>query len=127
MEQTNDVISLKFEGDPQEYRLEFDFNEVADAEPVAGCNLLAVMTRPQEMTAGQLRGLTYAALKKAHPVVTLKEAGWLITKHTAVVSDAVAAVYGFTLAGEEVDEAPSVETSLDAADTSVRATGDGGA
>lgn len=66
--------------DGKAYRLSYDFNAIAEAEKEAGCNLLhgIAVILLRGMNAGQLRGLLYAALRQAHPKMTLSGAGRLI-------------------------------------------------
>ena len=71
-------VTLEIEGEA--YRLVFDYNAIADAETLAGCNLLHGISASMfgTLSAAQLRGLLYAALKPEQPAITLKEAGDLI-------------------------------------------------
>lgn len=74
------------------YRLAFDYNAIAEAEQAAGINLLEGMGKVLlgAMTAGHLRALLYAALLKAHPGITLDQAGDLLGIHNSVdVRDAL--------------------------------------
>jgi hypothetical protein len=87
-------INFNFEDDPIDYVLEYDFNAIADAEPVAGCNLLSAVSNMGAMTATQMRGLLYALLKKNHPAVLLHEAGALLTRDTMMVTTALAKAMG---------------------------------
>lgn len=63
------------------FRLAFDFNAIATAESIAGVNLLQVLDL-QGMSALQYRAMFYAALIKAHPDMTLANAGALVTLAT---------------------------------------------
>ena len=96
----DEVISLKFEGDPIEYKFSFDFNAICDAEAEVDCNLLTGMRRPRELTAQQFRGLILAAMKPHHGV-TLEEVGDLMSKHPAEVGEALAKVYGWVVLKQE--------------------------
>lgn len=49
--------------DKEEYRLGYDFNGLCDAEALTGCNLLTAMRDLGEASAGQLRGLLFAAIR----------------------------------------------------------------
>ena len=95
------TVTFTLANDPQEYRLCYDFNEIADAEEVVGINLLTgVMGQGQgTMSSTQLRGLLYALLHKAHPEVTVKEAGELLTIDAVTVSTAFAEVMGYFSTG----------------------------
>jgi hypothetical protein len=66
--------------DGTEYRLIYSFNAIADAESLAGCNLLHGISAAliSTMTAAQMRGLFYAALKPLQPALTLAEVGAMI-------------------------------------------------
>ena len=84
-ETQNDIAVLKIDG--EEYRLRYDFNEIADAETVCGCNLLAPMEdiSLQSASANSLRGLLYAMVRAcpydkmpARPDVLLREVGDLV-------------------------------------------------
>src|SRR5260370_20780777 len=74
----------KLEIDGKTYQLAYDFNAIAEAERVAGCNLLhgVASLLLHDMTAGQVRGLLYAALRQAHPKMTIEDAGALATIDT---------------------------------------------
>lgn len=76
--------TLEIEG--QKYQLVYDYNAIADAETVCGgqVNLLHGVSAMflNTMSALQLRGLLYAALKPLQPDLTLSEAGALIKIHT---------------------------------------------
>ena len=69
--------------DPQVYTLTYDFNELVNAEKKLGLNLL------QGLVGGTstelIRGLLFAFLLKAHPLVTVAEAGDLFSKDTRTV------------------------------------------
>lgn len=70
----------EFAIDGEKFRACYDFNALAEAEEVAKCNLLHGMAGLLVSTASatQLRGLLYAALRKAHPRMTIEQAGALI-------------------------------------------------
>lgn len=90
-----DTVKFKLEGDPVEYVLTYDFNEIVDAEAATGCNLFRAMSG--SMTATEFRALLYACLKTGHPQVLLKEAGDLVSKDRTTVMVAL----GKVLAGAE--------------------------
>lgn len=71
------------------FRLTFDFNELCDAETVTGFNLLSPLKNLAAMSAGQMRGIAFSLLKTAHPKITLKEAGDLLSKDGPAVTAAV--------------------------------------
>ena len=77
-----DAATLEIDG--RKYRLVYDFNAIADAEVSAGCNLLHGMTATMvnRMSAGQLRGLFFAALRRAHPTITMAAAAALVRLDT---------------------------------------------
>lgn len=87
-------VTFTLEGDPQEYTLCYDFNQICDAEAVAGANLLNAVANKHSMNAVQMRGLLYACLKTAHPDVLLKEAGTLLSRDSKTVTKALATVLG---------------------------------
>ena len=58
-DEMNDLAT--FQAGDREIQLGFDFNNLCDAEPVVGCNLLSAMeSMGGPLTATQLRGLLYA-------------------------------------------------------------------
>ena len=75
-----DVTIASLTGEVTTYRLAYDFNAIAEAEQLAGCNLLQGMASVllNTWTAAQLRGLFYAGLRKAHPDITIQEAGAMV-------------------------------------------------
>ena len=82
----------------QDLRLAYDFNEICDAERLCGCNLLAGLENLDNLGAAQFRGLLYAALKPAHPIVTLQEVGTLIRLDTVLlITTAMAQAYQLAL------------------------------
>ena len=70
--------------DGTDYRLVYSFNAIAEAEERAKCNLLHGLsaTLLNTMTAGQLRGMFYAALRANHADLTIDQAGGLIRLDT---------------------------------------------
>ena len=94
----------------QDLRLAYDFNEICDAERACGCNLLAALESLKGLGAAQLRGLLYAALRPAHPIVTLQEVGTLIRVDTVLpITEAMA--HAYQLALENPTEPDSEENS----------------
>ena len=87
-------MTFTLANDPQLYTLTYDFNEIADAEEVANMNLLSGVAAHGQggISSAQLRGLLYALLHTAHPAVTLKEAGDLLTRDALTVTTAFAQV-----------------------------------
>lgn len=82
-------------GPPWPLKLTYDFNEIADAEPICGLNLLMAVGAPSRMSASQLRGLLYALLKTHNKDLTLVEAGDLMTADMRAVHSAVMECCGF--------------------------------
>src|SRR5579872_7172332 len=77
-----------------------DFNAIADAELVAKCNLLLGIAGmlTNGMTAQQTRGLLYASLRRAHPKITLQDAGNLVRVDTLPdINDALLRAYNASL------------------------------
>src|SRR4051812_36771665 len=104
MPKKDDAVVFHLEGDPQEYRLHFDFNQIVAAEELTGCNLLHALDRPAAMSAVQMRALLYACLRTAHQV-ELDEAGDLLTKDLATVTRKLGEVLGAS--AEPEDEPPA--------------------
>src|ERR1051326_7518669 len=75
---TVEFVEIQLQG--KTWKLAYDFNAIAEAEKLTGCNLLQGVSGVlyTTMTAQQLRALLYAAMCKAHPKVTLEEVGTLI-------------------------------------------------
>lgn len=89
-----EFTEFTIEGDPQVYKLAFDVNEICEAEMATGCNLLRPLGGLRYATAVDLRALTYAMLKPAHPLVLLKEAGDLLSRDIATVTAAITEALG---------------------------------
>ena len=72
-----EFVPLEIDG--YTYELVYDFDAIANAEKQADCNLLHGMsaTLLNTMSAGQLRGLLWAALRRRHPKMTLADAAAL--------------------------------------------------
>lgn len=74
--------SSKLKIDESEFLLRYDFNNLADAESVADCNLLAALEDMGNTTGSQLRGLLFAMTRTHHPDLGLKQVGALIRMDT---------------------------------------------
>jgi hypothetical protein len=88
--------------DNETLTLAYDFNAIADAERIAGCNLLAALENLADISAIQLRGLLYAAIVTEPPDVrpTLVDCGNLIRLDTiAAVTMALAKAYELATPG----------------------------
>ena len=85
-QQKKAVFTVK--GGPWPYTMIYDFNAVADAEPIVGLNLLGAMAT-NIRSASQIRGLVYAFLHPANPALTLAEAGDLLAKDYRAVAGAL--------------------------------------
>ncbi len=89
------------------YSLCFSFNAIAIAEQEAGVNLLKALDNLEDLSAAQFRGLLYAALTKAHPDMTLDDAGELVRLDTIpVISRALGQAYLNSLPERKQDENP---------------------
>jgi hypothetical protein len=110
--------TIKFatvEIDGDKYKLAYSFNAIAEAEAMAGCNLLQGMQTLQDLSATQLRGLFYAALSVARPSMTIEEAGKLLRFDTMpAITNAIADAYILSMPkkeepaeGSEKNEAPT--------------------
>lgn len=105
-------IKFTLPDDPQEYTLTYDFNEMCDAEPIVGMNLLTPIAGADLLSTRDVRGLLYALLKKAHPMVLLPEAGELMTKNLPVVTNKVIEMLGLIRSGERA-KAPEPEVKAE--------------
>lgn len=76
-------------GEKVAFRLTYDYDLIVEAESATGYNLLQALTNPERMSAGQLGAMAFGLLKKAHPEVTRKEVGQLLTADSEAVMDAV--------------------------------------
>jgi hypothetical protein len=86
--------------DGKKYLLAYDFNSIADAEAVAGCNLFAALQNLNAISCSQLRGLLYAAIvvTPPDPPPTLAQAGALIRLNTIeTVTLALAEAYQLSM------------------------------
>ncbi len=90
--QTNPIREYAtLEVDGEQYQLCYDFRQFAEAERITGQSLLIGDFNFDGMSMVRLRGLLYAALKSAHPDVTLEVAERMIRFDTASsVMDAIA-------------------------------------
>jgi hypothetical protein len=100
--------SAKLEIDGRKYELVYDYNAIAEAEIETGngVNLLhgiaAFMLRT--MSALQLRGLLYAALKPRQPEITMQQTGALIRIDTMqAISAAINEAWGLAMPEAEAN------------------------
>jgi hypothetical protein len=75
----------------EEYKLIYTFGSLAEAEKLCGCNLLQGILKWNEMSAVQLRGLLYAALRTLQPKMTLEQVDSLLS-HVDDVAAAMSAL-----------------------------------
>ena len=95
--------------DEKEYKLAYSFNAIAEAESLAGCNLLTGIKNLTDLSAAQFRGLFYAALTVAQPKMALKDAGALIRFETqALIEAAIGEAYILSMPKQE-DPDPNAE------------------
>lgn len=94
--------SAKLEIDGKTYELVYDYNAIAEAEIETGngVNLLhgiaAFMLRT--MSALQLRGIFYAALKPRQPEITMQQAGAMIRiTRMQAISSAITEAWGLAM------------------------------
>lgn len=104
-----EFTEFTLDGDPQVYKLAYDFNAICDAELETKENLqqyLFAIGKPSSifLTALQHRAVLYALLKTAHPQVLLKEAGELLSRDTQKVSETMMRALGIDPAGEGATE-----------------------
>jgi hypothetical protein len=84
--------------DGQKHRLVYNFNEIALAEPVAGCNLLRALENLRDLSGIQLRGLLYAAIKPLNAEATIDEVGAMIRVDTIEpITTALAEAYALSV------------------------------
>ena len=102
----------------EKFTLVYDFNAIADAEALTGCNLLHGMaaTLINTMSAAQLRGLLYASLQTNHPYrpaangkpesgISLRKAGQMCTlKEAPVIAEKIREAWALSL--PEADKNP---------------------
>jgi hypothetical protein len=74
-EPTVQFEELEIEGEI--YNLVYDFDAIAKAEKLVGCNLLAgmagIIIEEGYYSASQVLGLFYASLQRAHPKMTMRD------------------------------------------------------
>lgn len=100
----------KLEIDGQTLRLAYSFNAIAEAEHVAGCNLLGGLENLGDLTALQLRGLLYAALSVADPKASVEQAGALIRLDTiAPITMALAEAYRLSMPDNKPADPPAAD------------------
>lgn len=95
---TIEFAALEIDGET--YRLCYDFGAIAEAEKLTGCNLLQGIAYilVNGATASQFRGLFYAALRKAHPKMTIAEADRLVRIDTmADIRTAIETAYTLSM------------------------------
>ena len=110
--------------DKKSYRLLYDFNDIADCEVEAGCNLLDGLQTLGQNSARQLRGLLYAMTRKTHSDMTLRAWGELVRFDTLpdittqlgeacslAVSEEYAEKYRQLVEAQKVVEIPVPESS----------------
>lgn len=68
-------VDLTIKGET--YKLALDFNAIAEAEPACGVNLFQALDWGNA-NAAQWRGILWAAMLKAQPTTTLRQAGVLV-------------------------------------------------
>jgi hypothetical protein len=100
----------KLELDGETYKLAYSFNAIALAESVSGCNLLEGLRNLSNLSAGQLRGLFYAALSVADPKITIEQAGALIAVDaTHSITDAIVEAYILSMPKKKEQDPPEAE------------------
>jgi len=96
--------------DGTSFKLAYDFNAIAEAEKVAGCNLLLGLAKIliSGADASQIRGLLYAALRKAQPKMTIDDAGTLIRIDNLVdIQNAILEAYRLSMPEAKKNEDPT--------------------
>ena len=93
--------------------LAYDFNAICEAEPAAGCNLLAALENLGDLTAIQLRGLLYAGIVST-PRPSIRECGAMIRVDTiGPITSALATAYNLSIVvPAQVDGQPVPETAV---------------
>jgi hypothetical protein len=96
--------------DDKKYLLAYDFNSIADAEPVAGCNLFAALQNLNGISCAQLRGLLYAAIvvTPPDPPPTLAQVGDLVRLDT-IETVTLALAEAYQLSMREPADPPAAE------------------
>jgi hypothetical protein len=108
----------RLEIDGLSYKLAWSFNAIAEAESVAGCNLLSGLENLSALSALQFRGLFYAALSVAQPAMSIEKAGRLVRLDTkGPIANALAEAYQLSMPDKEQDppeaEAPGASAAAD--------------
>jgi len=113
--------------DGKTYQLAYSFNAIAEAERVAGCNLLQGLEALGSLSALQLRGLLYAALKLASPKVTIEQAGSLIRLDTlSKVTAALAEAYQLSLPEKKNQDPPEAAAAAESSSATANSGNDAG-
>jgi hypothetical protein len=90
--------------DDKTYKLAYSFQAIAEAEHLAGCNLLSGLDNLQELSARQLRGLFFAALSIAQPKITIEQSTALIRLDTTYsIRLALAKAYNLSIPDKSTD------------------------
>jgi len=90
--------------DGVKYKLAYSFQAIAEAEGLAGCNLLDGLKNLMDLSARQLRGLFFAALSIAHPKITIEGATGLIKIDNIVpITRALAEAYNLSIPDKKTD------------------------
>lgn len=96
--------------DGETYRLAYSFNSIALAEREAGCNLLAGLEGLGNLSAIQLRGLLWAAMKVAAPDIPIERAAALIRLDTMQsVTEALAKAYNLSMPEKKAEDPSEAE------------------
>ena len=108
---TLQFADLEIEG--VKYKLAYSFQAIAEAEHLAGCNLLSGLENLADLSARQLRGLFFAALSIAHPKVTIAEATQLIRVESILpITLALAQAYNLSIPDKKTDP-PEADPAAD--------------
>lgn len=95
---------------PRELRI--DFNIICEAEKVTGISLLQDWT--QSISAQGLRAICWASWRREDPKLTLEEAGLIVGKYVAVITEALTRAWIDALPKEgdiEVSSDPQLATT----------------
>lgn len=96
--------------DGREWLFSFDFNAIAIAEAHTATNLFRALSHLGDLSAAQFRGLLYAALLKAHPELTVEQAGSLIRIDTmGPLQETLAEAYILSLPEQKKENPPQPE------------------
>ncbi len=107
--------------DGEKYELVYDFNAIAEAETLCGCNLLHGISAMflNTMTALQLRGILYASLQPLQPGFSMDRIGQMIRIDTMPsIYKAIADAWSLSMpaAEKEKSENPPVADEPPAGD-----------